>query len=80
MRGADGPPEVGSSTGGVLRGGGAAGGGAVGGFGIQTHVYGVEMPSPRSSYRPVPNCTTLGVGGAVGGAGATETVALGGGT
>jgi len=74
MRGADGLPEVGSPTGGVLGGGGAAGGGAVGGFGIHTHVYGAETPSPRNSYRPVGNCTTLGVG-----AGATETVALGGG-
>jgi hypothetical protein len=52
---------------------GAGGGGCeVGGFGIQTHQYGVDMPSPRSSYRPVENCTTFGVG-------ATETVLLGAG-
>jgi len=70
MRGADGSPEVGSPAGGVLGGGG----GAVGGFGIHTHVYGIDTPSPRSSYRPVANSTTFGVGGA----GATETVALGG--
>jgi hypothetical protein len=36
------------------------------------------MPSPRSSYRPVENCTTLGDGGG-GGVGATEIVWLGGG-
>ena len=29
--------------------GGAMDGGAVGGFGIHTHVYGVDTPSPRSS-------------------------------
>ena len=34
--------ETGPSVGGVT-------GGAVGGFGIQTHVYGVAPPSPRSS-------------------------------
>ena len=74
MRGADGRPEVGSPPGGVLGGGGTGCGGAVGGFGIHTHVYGIDTPSPRSSYRPVANSTTFGVGGA----GATETVALGG--
>jgi hypothetical protein len=53
---------------------GAACGGAVGGFGIQTHRYGIDAPSPRSSYRPVANCTTF----CVGRAGATDTVAAGG--
>ena len=70
MRVPDGLPEVGSPAGGVLGGGGASGGGAVGGFGTHTHVYGVDTPSPRNSYRPVANSTTFGVGGA----GATETV------
>jgi len=58
----------------VLGDGVAVGGGAVGAFGIQTHVYGIDKPSPRSSYRPVESCTTFGIG-----AGATETVGLGGG-
>ena len=62
------PLAPGSAAGGAVGAGG--GGGEVGGFGIQTHVYGVDMPSPRSSYRPVENCTTFGVG-------ATETVLLG---
>jgi hypothetical protein len=53
-------PPPGSAAGGAVGAGG--GGGEVGGFGIQTHVYGVDMPSPRSSYRPVENCTTFGVG------------------
>jgi hypothetical protein len=64
-------PDVGFPAGGAV---GAAGGAAVGGFGIHTHVYGADTPSPRSSYRPVANSTTFGVGGA----GATETALDGG--
>jgi len=36
--------------------------GAGGGLGIQTHTYGVVMPSPRSWYQPVGYSMTVGTG------------------
>ena len=53
--------EVGRREGGSL-GVGDEAGGAGGGFGIQTHVYGVVVPSPRSTYRPFGYSTTFGTG------------------
>jgi hypothetical protein len=50
---------AGAPAGGAAGGGG--GGGAAGGFGIHTQTYGAYTPSPRSSYRPVGNSTTLGI-------------------
>ncbi len=43
-----------------------------GGFGIQTQIFGVLMPSPRSSYHPVGYSTTLGTE-SDGGAGAARS-------
>src|SRR5207253_501190 len=62
-----------ASGGARVGGAGGAGGGGGGGLGTQTQMYGVDTPSPRSSYQPCGYSITDGIAGGGGGAGGGTT-------